>query len=92
MEPSVQRARPTTNWVELESISWNRFGRNSRTKPHLVQFRFPIMTLRGFKIPYYPRLLQEYTQINYLLFWDGKWSKIWGWKLIRKVFGRNGVE
>jgi hypothetical protein len=21
MEPSVQRARPTTNWVELESIS-----------------------------------------------------------------------
>jgi hypothetical protein len=28
----------------LESILWNRFGRNLRKKPNLVRFKFAIMT------------------------------------------------
>jgi hypothetical protein len=34
----------------LESILWNRFGRNLQTKPNLLKFKFSILTLNGFKM------------------------------------------
>jgi hypothetical protein len=80
----------------LGSILWNRFGRNLRTNPNFLKFKFVIMTSHGFKMPpkiqrLLPIIHMVCTKIKLKMLLGGNLSEIRGWKIIWKVFGRNRV-
>jgi hypothetical protein len=75
------------------SIIWFCFGRNLQMKPNLVKFKLVIMGLILLQITTNSKISVLYTRKKlYMLLLGGTLSTNWGYKIIQKVFGRNGCS